>query len=219
VQLSQMQQEWYGIMRQRLVIYAQEHRVTAVNAAIQLGKLLQICCGAVKTDAGEYLGLDMNERLAVLDECIEQSNAKVLVLVSYTGALRAVAEHLRKYMSIEIVDGSTSRPKRNEIFAAFRNHKDPEGIVANPEVLSHGMNMTEADTIIWFSPIHSLDTYDQANERMARPGQKLTTIIIHLGACPLEWGVYKVLSSKGKAQDEFLELFKQETEQQLQLQV
>jgi hypothetical protein len=68
---------------------------------------------------------------------------------------------------------------------------------------------------VWFSPVHSLDIYDQANERMARPGQKLTTNIIHLGGCPLEWGVYKVLRSKGKAQDEFLELFREE----LQLQV
>lgn len=210
VQLSKVQQEWYTLMRQKLVVYAQEHRITAANAAILLGKLLQICCGAVKTDDGEYLGLDMSERLKVLDECIDESRAKVLVLVPYTGALRGVAEHLRKYMTIEVVDGNTSRSKRAGIFAAFKNHQDPEGIVANPEVLAHGMNMTEADTIVWFSPIHSLDTYDQANERMARPGQKLTTNIIHLGACPLEWNVYKVLRTKGAAQNQFLELFKEE---------
>jgi superfamily II DNA or RNA helicase len=117
--------------------------------------------------------------------------------------------------SVEVVDGDTTRSQRAQILGAFQDHKDPHIIVAHPKVASHGLNLTNADTIVWFSPIHSLDIYEQANERMARPGQKLKTNIIHLGGCPLEWGVYKVLRSKGRAQEEFLELFKQE----LQLQV
>lgn len=210
VQMSTMQNEWYQAMKARLVVYAQEHQVTAVNAAILLGKLLQICAGAVKTDAGEYIGVDMSERLKVLDECIAESSAKVLVFVPYIGAMRAVTDHLRKYMTVEQLDGSTSRTERARIITSFKDHKDPAGLVAHPKIMAHGHNLTEADTIVWFSPVHSLDIYDQANERMARPGQKLTTNIIHLGGCPLEWGVYKVLRSKGKAQDEFLELFREE---------
>lgn len=210
VTMSPMQQSWYTAMRQQLVVYAKEHQVTAVNAAILLGKLLQICAGAVKTDAGEYLGLDLQSRLQVLDECIDEAAAKVLVFVPYIGAMRAVLAHVKKRHTAELIDGSVSRSERGRILGAFQDHADPHIIVAHPKVAAHGLNLTHADTIVWFSPIHSLDIYEQANERMARPGQKLKTNIIHLGGCPLEWGVYKVLRTKGKAQDEFLELFKQE---------
>lgn len=207
--LSTIQNHWYQIMKTKLVVYAQEHQITAVNAAILLGKLLQICAGAVKTDDGEYLGLDVAPRLAVLDECLEQAAAKVLVFVPYTGALRTVHEHVVKTYTAELIDGGTSRTKRAEIFNAFQMPGGLQVIVAHPKVVSHGLNLTSADTIVWFSPIHSLDIYDQANERMARPGQKLATNIIHLAACALEWGVYKVLRGKGQAQEEFLNLFKQ----------
>jgi SNF2 family DNA or RNA helicase len=148
--------------------------------------------------------------LAVLDEIFEEASAKVLVFVPYTGAFRAVAAHLAKQHRIVQVDGSVKRNKRRELFTQFKDDPKIEGMVAHPKVAAHGLNFTEADTIAWFSPIHSLDIYDQANERMARPGQLLATNIIHLGGCPLEWGAYRVLRSRGVLQNEFLELFKQE---------
>jgi hypothetical protein len=103
-----------------------------------------------------------------------------------------------------------NRGKRKEIFTAFVDHAHPQAIVAHPKVISHGLNLTQADLIVWFSPVHSLDMYEQANERMARPGQKLETNIVHIGGCPLEWGVYKVLRTRGAAQEELLEMFRQE---------
>lgn len=210
VELSDMQQAYYNMMKSKLVMYAAQHQITAVNAAILLGKLLQICAGSVKTDDGTYIGLDVAPRLAVLDELIEQAAAKVIVLVPYTGALRQVAEHIGKSYPVEIVDGSTSRTKRAEIFRAFQDHASPHVIAAHPKPVSHGLNLTRAATTVWFSPMHSLDVYDQVNERMARPGQHLAMDIVHLGGCPLEWGVYKVLRRKGDTQNEFLELFRQE---------
>lgn len=210
VALSELQQAYYQMMKSKLVIYAKEHQITAVNAAVLLGKLLQICCGALKTDGGEYIDLDPSPRLAVLDEIFEEASAKVLVFVPYTGALRAVTAHLQKKYNVVQVDGSTSRNKRAELFNTFKDDAKVAGMVAHPKVAAHGLNFTEADTIAWFSPIHSLDVYDQANERMARPGQQRATSIIHLGGMPLEWGAYKVLRTKGAAQAEFLELFKEE---------
>lgn len=208
--LSDLQKQYYERMRKSLIVYAQQHQITAVNAAVLMGKLLQICCGAVKTDDGEYISVNPTERLAVLDECMEEAAAKVLIFVPYTGALRQVTAHLQKQYNVVQVDGSTSRHKRTELFNAFKDDPKVVGMVAHPEVAAHGLNFTEADMIVWWSPIHSLDIYDQANERMARPGQTRHTNIIHLGACPLEWGVYKVLSTRGSAQAEFLELFRKE---------
>jgi SNF2 family DNA or RNA helicase len=210
-ELSDTQKSYYQMMKKQLVIYAQQHQITAVNAAILSGKLLQICCGAVKTDNGDYLDVDLRPRLAVLDEIIDESSAKVLIFVPYTGALRAVSAHLGK-RSVQ-VDGSTSMRQRGELFQQFKTDPFITCMVAHPKVAAHGLNFTEADTIVWWSPVHSLDIYDQANERMARPGQTRHTSIIHLGGCPLEWAAFRVLRTRGASQDEFLELFKQELQE------
>ncbi len=105
-----------------------------------------------------------------------------------------------------------SLDRREEVLNAFTRNTDPHVLVANPETASHGVNLTVADTICWFSPIHSTDTYLQANERMARPGQKNSMRIIHLGANPLEWGVYKVLKTREGQQQSLLDLYTQEME-------
>lgn len=211
VPMSDIQHRYYQMMKTQLAVYAQEHEITAVNAAVLLSKLLQICAGAVRTNGQEYLGLDVKGRLSVLDELIEEANAKTIVFVPYTGALRQVAVHLeQKYGRIGMIDGSVGRNKRSAILAEFNDSKSMPILLAHPKTASHGLNLTVADTMVWFSPIHSLDVYEQANERMARPGQKLTTRIGHLGSCALEWNAYKVLRTKGAQQAEFLELFKQE---------
>jgi hypothetical protein len=44
--LSETQQNYYNMMKSQLVVYAAQHQITAANAAILLGKLLQICAGA-----------------------------------------------------------------------------------------------------------------------------------------------------------------------------
>ena len=87
---------------------------------------------------------------------------------------------------------------------------DPHVLVANPEPIGHGTNLQMADSVIWFSPIHSLDIYIQANERMARPGQENSMRIIHLGGTPLEWKVYKVLETRDRAQQTLLDMYKEE---------
>jgi len=212
-ELTELQERYFQMMRTRLVLWAAEHKVTAANAAILLGKLLQICAGAMRTDDEQYVGIDASTRLGVLKELVDQSEAKSIVFVPYTGALRQVADFLRTtygVSEVEVIDGSTSRAQRADILKAFQDTPKPQILLAHPRVAAHGLNLTAAATTVWFSPIHSLDIYDQANERMIRPGQTRTTTIAHIGATSLEWKVYDVLRKRGAAQEEFLELFKQE---------
>ena len=208
--MSREQQKWFSEMKSRLLIYAQENVITANNAAILLSKLLQIAAGCVRSDSEEYVPLDVTERLATLDEIIDEANAKSVVFVPYRGALHQVVAHLEKRFTVAKIDGETSRTKRSEILRAFESTANPQVIVAHPKTAAHGLNLVAADTMIWFSPIHSLDVYGQACERMARPGQKLTTRIVHMGATKVEWGVYAALRDKDNLQQRLLKLFKEE---------
>lgn len=209
--LSAEQQRTYKIMREKLRIVQNGEAITAINAAVKLGKLLQICSGAVRSDTGEYVELDTAPRLKIVQEIIDEAIAKVIVFVPYTGALWQVARWLMKSgYGVGVVDGSVTGNKRTAVLNEFARGKTMRVLVANPDTASHGLNLTAASCIIWFSPIHSLDTYTQANERINRPSQKNNMQIIHIGSTPLEWGVYRMLQQKDQEQQTLLDLYRQE---------
>jgi SNF2 family DNA or RNA helicase len=210
VPLSVEQDKAYKAMKEHLHIMQRGEPVTAVNAAVKIGKLLEICSGCVKATTGIYAPLDITPRIAALKEAIIEAHAKTIVFVPYTGALWQVAKELEKEFTVGVIDGSIVNNARTKVLNAFTKSAEPQILVANPVTASHGLNLSVADTMIWFSPIHSLDIYNQACERMARPGQKNNMRIIHLGATTLEWGVYKILKDKDIQQQSLLDLYRQE---------
>ncbi len=212
--LSLEQQRAYKLMKDKLrMAAASGESITAVNAAVKLSKLLQICCGCVNTDLNGHAPLDATPRLSVIKEIIDESIAKVIVFVPYTGALNQVARYLEdEGYSIGVVDGHVTGNKRTAILNAFTRGNEMKVLVANPDTASHGLNLSVASTMIWFSPVHSLDTYKQACERMARPGQANHMQIVHIGSTPLEWKVYQTLAQKGIDHESLLSLYKEEME-------
>jgi hypothetical protein len=60
---------------------------------------------------------------------------------------------------------------------------------------------------VWFGPITSLETYDQANHRIKRVGQKHKQQIIHLRSTTVEKRVYAMLNAKQDVQKQFLKMF------------
>jgi len=182
-------------------------QITAVNEAVKLSKLIQICCGVAYGTEGDVL-LPNGPRVELVREIIEEADAKVLVFVPLTGALKVLAAELAKDFSVEIVHGETSKNERDRIFKDFQSAKNPRVLVANPGTLSHGLTLTAANTVVWFAPINSNETYQQANARVTRPGQKLNTLIVHVEATPLERKIYDRLQGKEKTQGILLDLLK-----------
>jgi len=185
-------------------------QVTAINEAVKLTKLLQIVCGTAYTPDGE-VSIPSHHRVNLVKEIIEEAGAKVIVFVPFTGALNAVAEELGKDFTVEMVHGGVSKNERDRIFGAFQKSQNPQVLVANAAAMSHGLTLTAANTIIWFAPINSLETYEQANARIVRPGQKLNTLIVNVEASDMERKMYARLQHKGKMQGLLLELLKGES--------
>jgi SNF2 family DNA or RNA helicase len=185
--------------------------ITAVNEGVLQGKLLQVACGYLYTDKKTVYELPSKGRLQALEEVIHETDRKILVFVPFTHALTGIANYLRsKHHTVEVVYGATSRGARDRIFTSFQTKPDPRIIVAHPGCMSHGLTLTAANTIVWYAPITSNDTYDQANARIVRPGQTARTLIVHLGGTPVERITYARLKRRGKMQGVLLELFKQQ---------
>jgi SNF2 family DNA or RNA helicase len=182
--------------------------ILAVNEAVKISKLLQICCGCAYVDGGEVL-IPATPRIELVKEIIEEAEGKVLVFVPLTGALKQIAAELAKTYSVAVIHGETSKTQRDTIFKEFQQLKHPRVLVANPGTLAHGLTLTAANTVIWFAPIFSNETYQQACARVTRPGQKRNTLIVNIEATNMEKKIYAKLQGKQKMQGLLLDLLKE----------
>jgi SNF2 family DNA or RNA helicase len=190
------------------ILTEKNESVSAVNQGVLHNKLLQLSCGFLYTDTKTVYALPAQGRLDALTEVLDETERKVLVLVPFLHALTGVATHLRKHnYDIATVHGGTSRGSRDKIFNDFQMGKSPRIIVAHPQTLSHGLTLTEADTIVWYSPTTSNETYEQANARINRPGQKHKTMIVHMVGTTVERATYTRLRDRQRMQNCLLDLF------------
>ncbi len=206
VELTAEQQKMYKTMLAKLNAEYNGQQVTAANEAVKLMKLIQIACGVVYANDGEDLIVPSANRLSETQEIIEAAGSKVIVFVPFTSALEAVTEYLRKSFTVEIIQGATPKYERDRIFRQFQHEDEPRVIVAQPASMSHGLTLTAASTIVWFAPINSLETYEQANARITRPGQKQNQLIVNIEGSAVERAVYDRLRNKGRMQGILLDM-------------
>lgn len=208
--LSPDQQAAYKTMISTLVANVKGVEINAANAAVKMLKLLQVCVGSIYDEFGQGYDIDSSDRLKVLEELCEQANRKVIVFVPFTQALNQVAAHLRKRWTVAVVDGSTTDTQRKKIFHDFQHEADPRILVAHPATTAHGLTLTAADLTVWYAPITSLEIFEQANNRMNRPGQHHKMTIAMIAATMLEQNLYQALKGKQDVQNSVLSLFKSE---------
>lgn len=187
--------------------------INAHNAGVKTGKLLQIACGFAYTD-GSFVDFGMSGKASVCLEVIDQSESKVIIFVPFTYGVQQLSKIIGKAaaahkvpFTVDHIYGNISKTKRDRIFTAFRTNPDLKVLIAHPGVMSHGLSLTEASTIVWASPTMSYDTYEQANARIVRPGQNLHTHIINIESSPIEKYMYSRLAKKGNASTALLDLF------------
>lgn len=208
VPLTAQQEKYYELLRRQLIVQAAGEEITTVNAAANLNKLLQLSGGAVYSDTGEVVQFDASNRLSVLREVVEESSHKVLVFVPYRHAIEVVAEDLRKHgYSTAVIHGGVSAGKRSDIFERFQGTDTPQVLVIQPQAASHGVTLHAANTIIYWSPVMSVETYLQCNARVHRAGQKNPTTVVHLQGSGVEKRMYTMLNNKVDIHQKIIDLY------------
>ena len=153
------------------------------------------------------MAFDASNRLKVLREVIEEASHKVLVFVPYRHTIDIIAEELGKEYTVDVIHGGISAGKRTEIFKRFQETKDPRVLVIQPQAASHGVTLHAADTIVYWSPVMSVETYLQANARVHRAGQTNKCTVIHLQGSPVERRLYKMLQEKVDVHTKVVDLY------------
>ena len=217
-EMTDEQTKAYDAMKTHLVAEAAAgQKVSAVNAADKIAKLRQILLGSIKTGDDTYVDIDHSKRFKVLTDCIDQAAAKILVIAPFKGIARCLTGEINAWHDgrkdgrrCALVNGDVTPAERNRIFQDFRDDPDLTELVCHPNVMSHGLTLTQADMLIMYGPINSNDRAAQVEARINRPGQTRSMTIVKIVANALERSIYAVVEGRADVQASMLALYNQE---------
>jgi SNF2 family DNA or RNA helicase len=146
-----------------------EGEIVAGTEAALTNKLLQFANGAIYDLEGQVHRIH-DVKLDALEEMLEEAGGDpVLVLYAY----KHDADRIRERIKCRALD-------KPEDIDAWNRGEIPVAL-AHPASIGHGLNLQEGGhLLIWFGLPWSLELYQQANERLNRPGQKNVCRIYHL---------------------------------------
>lgn len=212
VPLTAQQAKYYKMLKDRMVMQAAGETITAVNAAAGVNKLLQISAGAAYTDNQEVVTFDCSPRLNVLLEVLEETSRKVLVFAPYRHSIDTISEFLQKN-NIECaqIHGDVTPAKRTAIFKQFQTTDTPRVLVIQPQSASHGVTLTAADTVVFWGPVMSVETYLQCCARTDRVGQNSDKVtVVHIEGSELERKMFKKLAGRVDDHAVLVKLYEEE---------
>lgn len=175
--------------REQILEFEEEDRITAANAAVLSGKLLQFANGAVydEIDTDEHLDNDNpvrltdkacrayhvmhNDKLDALEELIDEINGKPALLF-YT--FQHDFDRIKKRFKF------ARKLKTEQDFDDWNKGKIRLACV-HPKSAAHGLNLQKGGHhVIWYGLPWSLELYIQANARLHRQGQRFVVFVHHL---------------------------------------
>jgi len=184
--------------------------ITAVNAGVLAGKLLQLCNGACYIDEsnGSY-SVVHDAKIDALKEIVsDNSGENILVAYNFKSDKERLTE---AFPNAGVMD------KNGECVDSW-NRGEIKMLLAHPASAGHGLNLQFGGSmIVWFGLNWSLELYQQFNTRVYRQGQKNTVRIVHLVAtCErngkkielIDERVLRALNSKSENQNELIEALK-----------
>ena len=206
VEMSPAERKTYEALKEELVLSLPDGEITAANAAVLTGKLLQMSSGAIYGDDGSVIHIH-DRKLDALEDIIEGMNGRPL-LVGYwfKHDLQRITQRLNEVgIPYERLDSEASMKRWNA--------GQIQVGLAHPASTGHGLNLQDGgNTICWFTPTWSLELYSQMNARLYRQGQKAETVVItHIVTKgTVDSRVLKALAEKDRIQEALIDAVKAE---------
>ena len=201
VRMDEEEKKMYAEMCEQLVLQMKGDEVTAANAGVLSGKLVQMANGAVYTDDGATLHIH-DRKLDALEDIIESMNGKPL-LVAYW--FRHDAERVEKRVPCVRLD-------TDETIARWNRGEIPVALI-HPASAGHGLNLQSGgSSLVWFGITWSLELYQQTVARLYRQGQNSNTVVVQhiIAEGTIDERILRALKRKDKTQAALIDAVKAE---------
>lgn len=185
----------YEEMKRDFLLAYADGEILAVNAAVQINKLLQISNGNLYTEDGDFINLHP-AKLDALREIVDSTNEPVLVAYSYKSDLEILMREFPEAVVIGKDDSTLDK----------WNNGDIPILLAHPASAGHGLNLQKGGSlIVWYGLSWSLELYQQFNARLHRQGQTKPVRVLHiLAENTADEAVLRALAEKEGVQDTLL---------------
>lgn len=187
VEMRDEQLRAYRQMRDELRIeIANKPELRATNILTVLLRLTQVTAGLVG-ERGDYQWIEDSAKVVELDHLLleELATEQVVIFGLYQAELEALG---RRYGSKDgspfdngLIYGPTPEPTRHQVISQFQAG-DRRLLFAQIRTGGIGINLTRAQTAIYYSRSWSLEEWLQSQDRLHRIGQTGTVTIIPLVA-------------------------------------
>ena len=178
--------------------YLMRHKgeiVTAANAAVLAGKLLQLTSGQIYDEDKNVVEVHEG-KINALEELVDAMNGNpLLVFYSFRHEADLIEARIKGAEPLDVTKW---------------NRGEQRVAIAHPKSAGAGLNLQHGGhTACWYSLPWSLDLYIQACGRLHRQGQKATTVIHHLiVADSIDEDVMAALAAKADGQERLMNALK-----------
>lgn len=212
VDLPKEHMRTYKELERDYYTYMSDNDFTAANAAVAAGKCRQLASGGLYENNDEFVhdydrkvwhnihDVKTNKALEMV-ESLEGS--PVMIMYEFKHDL----DRLQKAFPKAQVFGSGMKTlDATQIVKDWNKGRIPT-LLCQPASMGHGLNMQDSGSnVIWYTIPWNLETFQQANKRLHRPGQT-KPVYIHLIAAnkTIDIDVLDLIGLKASKQSSFLE--------------
>ena len=204
VVLDSKARESYKKLERDALLKYDEQTITAKNAAVLNGKLLQLCSGAV---------YDVEKRPVEIHSCKIEAFLEVVEQLHGEHALVFYWFQHERDRLLKALEKSGFRVRvyRGAEDETDWNAGNVDLLLAHPASCGYGLNLQDGGHhVIWYGyPNWALEVYQQAGKRLHRQGQKYPVIAHHLVVQGgMDEAVVEALHEKGDTQESLMQALK-----------
>ena len=205
VELSKGQLEAMAELKRELVLMLDSQtQINAVNQAALRAKLIQISCGAVYDEGHGVHIIDAAPRVEALKKLVKQIPGKIIIFAPLTAVLHMLKEALGE--SATLIDTALSKGRKLKLLREWQASPTSGPLLSHPGPVARGIDLSMANTIIWYGPIDRTEYFIQANERINGVNQTKERFIIRMYGCSIEEKIYERLECNISLQGLILKL-------------
>ena len=152
------------------------------NKLTELLKLHELTDGFYTSDDGQKKDLP-SAKLEELLNILEETDGKIIIWANYVRSIEKIILTLQKKFgtnSVVSIYGKIPTKDRPAIIDRFQNDNAVKFFVGNPQTAGYGLNLTSANTVIYYSNSFNLEERQQSEDRAHRAGQKGSVLYIDL---------------------------------------
>lgn len=208
VAMTPKQKKHYKEMEKSLATEINDEFVSVELKLTQVLKLRQITGGFIRDHEDKDHAIEDAPKLDLLDQLLDEEidpENKVVIFSQYRWEIETIISRYKCHGVVSVYGGNSAQ-KNLQAIKTFKEDPNTRLIVLHPRSAAHGVTLTVAHYMIFYSISHSEEENYQCIKRIERASQKNAMFVYYL-LCrdSVDELIYKVLSKKKRDQEKLID--------------